>query len=79
MLRDFRKNEQKFTPQEKTKATYAKKISKMESKISWQNSAESIVAKINALHPNPGSWLKLNGSRIKNNKSKNIKQNWKTR
>ena len=54
-----------FLPQNENEATYAKKISKAEAKIDWRDKAEKIVAKINALHLNPGSWFDLNGSRIK--------------
>jgi methionyl-tRNA formyltransferase len=46
-------------------ATYAKKIDKTECKINWNSEAKNIIAKINALHPNPGSWFELKGSRIK--------------
>ena len=42
-----------------------KKIEKIESKINWKSDAKNIVASINALYPNPGSWFELNGSRIK--------------
>ena len=38
-----------------TEATYAKKIEKFEAKLNWKEKAENLVAKINALHPNPGS------------------------
>ena len=43
----------------------AKKIEKIESKIDWNLEAKHVVAKINALYPNPGSWFELKGSRIK--------------
>ena len=36
-----------------------------EEKINWKLEAKTIVAKVNALHPNPGSWFELKGSRIK--------------
>jgi len=55
----------KFIPQNDEDATYAKKIEKIESKINWKSDAKNIVASINALYPNPGSWFELNGSRIK--------------
>ena len=61
-----------FIPQDKTKATYAKKIDKAESKINWNNKAKNIIAKINALYPNPGSWFRIKGSRIKVIKAKVI-------
>jgi len=59
------KGEAKFTKQINEKAIYAKKISKLEAKIDWDQSAEIIVSKINALNPTPGAWFELNGSRHK--------------
>ena len=55
----------KFVSQNDKDATYAKKIEKTESEIDWSLNAKNVVAKINALYPNPGSWFKLKGSRIK--------------
>ena len=37
----------------------------MRIKINWNLEAKNVVAKINALYPNPGSWFELKGSRIK--------------
>ena len=65
---------EKFVPQDHKKATYAKKIEKAEAKINWNDTAENIVAKINAFNPNPGSWFSLNGIRIKVIKAKEINQ-----
>ena len=59
------KDQANFIAQNDSEATYAKKISKAESKIKWNLEAKIIIAKINALNPNPGSWFELNGSRIK--------------
>ena len=58
-------NKANFVAQKSSEATYAKKIDKKESKLNWRNPAKKIIAKINALYPNPGSWLEYNGSRIK--------------
>ena len=66
------KNKANFTEQKNSEATYAKKITKMESKIDWNLEAEKIVAKINALHPNPGCWFDFFGKRIKVIKAKEI-------
>ena len=55
----------KFISQNDADATYAKKIDKIESKINWNLDAKNVVAKINALYPNPGSWFELKKSRIK--------------
>jgi methionyl-tRNA formyltransferase len=61
----IKNNKAKFISQNDEDATYAKKIEKNESKINWRLDAKIIVAKINALHPNPGSWFEFKGSRIK--------------
>ena len=61
-----------FIPQNDNEATYAKKISKKESKINWHEDASDIIAKINALNPSPGPWFDLLGSRIKIIRAKEI-------
>ena len=61
-----------FIEQNESEATHAKKIEKIETKISWNDDAEKIVAKINAFYPNPGCWFKLNGIRIKIIKAKQV-------
>ena len=65
-------NKAKFTPQNESEATYAKKIQKHEARINWDEDAKNIIAKINAFHPNPGCWFELNGSRIKIIKAKEV-------
>ena len=55
----------KYTKQDDSKATHAKKIDKSETKINWNENAKDIVAKINAFSPNPGAWFKMNNQRIK--------------
>jgi methionyl-tRNA formyltransferase len=73
---DLIKNKKsKFIDQNDNDATYAKKIEKSESKINWNQEAKSIIAKINALYPNPGSWFELKGSRIKVIKAIEVKAN----
>ena len=54
-----------FIDQNETEATFAKKIDKTEAKLSWKENANKVIAKINALNPNPGTWFYLKGSRIK--------------
>jgi len=61
----IKNNKAKFIPQNDEEATYAKKIEKAESKINWNLDAKIVVARINALYPNPGSWFLLKGKRIK--------------
>ena len=54
-----------FQEQNHKEATYAKKISKEEAKISWNKPAKTILAKINGLNPNPGAWFKYQNERYK--------------
>ena len=54
-----------FKEQAHEEATYANKIEKAEGKIDWNNSAESIIGKINGLYSNPGAWFIYNGERYK--------------
>ena len=64
----------KFIPQNENEATYAKKINKEEAKINWNENARLIIAKINALNPNPGTWFELYGNRMKVTKAIEIKE-----
>ena len=66
-----------FKEQDHTKATYAKKIQKIEGKIDWHNSARKIIAQINGLYPKPGAWFELNNKRHKILKAKINKQSAK--
>ena len=59
------KEKANFIDQEHSEATYAKKINKLESQITWKEKAENVLAKINALNPSPGSWFELNNVRYK--------------
>ena len=61
----FEKNIIKFTDQQDNFVTYAKKISKKESEVNWNENAQKLIAKINGLSPFPGAWFKHNGVRIK--------------
>ena len=65
-------NKVKFKSQNESEITYAKKIAKTEAKMDWCEDAQKIIAKINALNPNPGCWFDLDGSRIKIIKAKKI-------
>jgi len=55
----------KFTDQDHSKATYAKKIKKIEGKIDWNENAKQIIGKINGLYPYPGAFFMFNGERYK--------------
>ena len=55
----------KFEEQNHNQATYAKKISKTEGKIEWNESAKKVLAKINGLNPDPGAWFEYKNERYK--------------
>ena len=55
----------KFQKQDDSRATYAKKIKKSESKINWDLPADKILGIINGLYPNPAAWFNYNGERYK--------------
>ena len=54
-----------FKDQDHSKATYAKKIQKIEGRINWNENAEKIIGKINGLYPYPGAFFSFNGERYK--------------
>jgi methionyl-tRNA formyltransferase len=54
-----------FTDQDHSKATYAKKIDKIEGQINWNNNASNIIGKINGLFPTPGAFFNFKGERYK--------------
>ena len=55
----------KFIDQDHTKATYAKKIDKLEGIIDWNDKSSNIIGKINGLSPMPGAFFSYNGERYK--------------
>jgi len=62
VLKKIEKEEQiKSTPQDETKATYAQKITKEETRINWNESGKKILRQIKAL----GGWFTINKQRIK--------------
>ena len=62
---DILKNKATFIDQDHSKATYAKKIRKDESRINWDDDAPKIIGKINGLFPSPGAFFIFNGERYK--------------
>ena len=62
---DIFEEKAKFIDQDHSKATYAKKIQKIEGKIDWMESADNIIGKINGLFPYPGAFFLYNGERYK--------------
>ena len=67
---DILESKLEFKEQLHEDATYANKIEKSEGKIDWNNSAKSIIGKINGLYPSPGAWFIYNGERYKVLKAK---------
>ena len=65
-------NKAEFREQNEIEATYASKIQKHEAKINWNEDAKKIIAKINALYPNPGCWFEFLGARIKVVRAKEV-------
>ena len=76
-IEEIFENKKTFFKQDHSKATYAKKIKKIEGKIDWKDSAENILGKINGLYPNPGAWFYFKGKRYKILKA-NISNNFST-
>ena len=64
-IKKIENNEANFIEQNHDEATYAKKITKNESEIKWDQNANLILAKINGLNPNPGAWFKYKNERYK--------------
>jgi methionyl-tRNA formyltransferase len=55
----------KAEPQPELGATYAAKIDKAETRLDWTKPAELLEREVRAFAPFPGSWLELDGERIK--------------
>ena len=64
-LNDILEDKAKFVHQDHEKASYAKKITKHEGKVNWNNNAMKILGKINGLYPTPGAFFNYNGERYK--------------
>ena len=62
---DILEDKTKFIDQDHSKATYAKKINKIEGQINWDDNASKIIGKINGLFPSPGASFRFNGERYK--------------
>jgi methionyl-tRNA formyltransferase len=54
-----------FKEQNHNEASYAPKIEKTEGQIKWNETAESIIGKINGLYPSPGAFFIHKGERYK--------------
>jgi methionyl-tRNA formyltransferase len=52
-------------PQDHSKATYAPKITRESSRISWADSATAVARLVRAMDPAPGAWSTLKGKEVK--------------
>jgi len=64
-LKRFEEGNLKFIDQVHSKATYAKKIDKNETKINWNLDASKVLAHIHGLSPSPGAWFEYENERFK--------------
>ena len=64
-LDDIFEGKSKFIDQDHSKASYAKKITKNEGQIDWNENALRIIGKINGFYPSPGAFFVFNGERYK--------------
>ena len=62
---DIFEDKAQFIEQDHTKASYAKKIEKLEGQINWNDDASKIIGKINGLFPVPGAYFNFRGERYK--------------
>jgi len=77
-LKNIKNDNLKFIDQVHSKATYAKKIGKSETKINWNLDANKVLAHIHGLSPNPGAWFKYENERFKVLKAKISTENGKS-
>jgi len=69
-LKIIKEGNLKFTEQENSQSTYAKKIDKDETKINWNLDAKKVLSHIHGLSPNPGAWFEFENERFKILKAK---------
>ena len=62
---DILDDKAKFIDQDHSKASYAKKIEKIDGEINWNDEAQKIIGKINSLFPVPGAFFNFKGERYK--------------
>ena len=62
---DILDDKAEFIDQDHSKASYAKKIEKIEGEINWNDETQKIIGKINGLFPVPGAFFNFKGGRYK--------------
>lgn len=65
VLKMYESGQPKAEQQDESLATYAKKLSKAEAKIDWQQSAQTIERKVRAFNPVPICHTELNGQEMR--------------
>ena len=64
-INDILNGNANYKPQDTFGVSYAKKITKVDEKINWNDNAENIISKINALNPKPGAYFDYKNEKIK--------------
>ena len=64
-INDILNGNANYKPQDTFGVSYAKKITKEDEKINWNDNAENIISKINALNPKPGAYFDYKNEKIK--------------
>lgn len=65
ILPDYLTGKIKLQPQDHLQATFTKKLTREDSKIDWNKTAEEIDHQIRALNPEPGTWTTWNDKILK--------------
>ncbi|OGY93106.1 MAG: methionyl-tRNA formyltransferase [Candidatus Komeilibacteria bacterium RIFCSPLOWO2_02_FULL_48_11] len=63
-LPDYIAGKIKLKPQDDSKASYTKKLTKQDGKIDWKKSPQEIEAHVRAMNPWPGAWTMWRGKRL---------------
>lgn len=63
-LPDYIAGRIKPKPQDESKATYTKKLSKTDGRIGWSTSPKAISAHVRAMNPWPGAWTSFRGKKL---------------
>lgn len=72
VVKDFERGDVTRTPQDHSKATFVKKISREDCKIDWARSADAIHNQIRAFSPRPGAYTEFEGKGLKILKARSV-------
>ena len=59
-------------PQDESRASYTKILTRQDGRIDWKKSAQEIARQVRAFYPWPGAWTEFNGLRVKILKAKAV-------